>query len=69
MYSRSALASLAVFPAQGIGWPPLGNGPASVESVRLDPELTQALDERAAHDGETTSAVIRDALRTHLQTG
>ena len=51
-----------------IGRPPMGNGAASVESVRLDPELKQALDERAERDGETTSAVLRDALRTYLRT-
>ncbi len=52
-----------------IGRPPMGNGPASVESVRLDPQLKHALDERAEHDGETTSSVIRDALRSYLRAG
>ena len=52
-----------------IGRPPMGNGPASVESVRLEPELKEALDERAERDGETTSVVIRDALRKYLRTG
>jgi hypothetical protein len=46
--------------------PPIGSGPASVESVRLDPELSEALAERAARDHETTSSVIRKALRTYL---
>lgn len=49
-----------------IGRPPMGNGPASVESVRLDPDLKQALDERAQRDDETTSSVIRRALRSYL---
>jgi hypothetical protein len=48
------------------GRPPIGSGPASVESVRLDPELRRALAERAAHDKESTSAVIRKALRSYL---
>jgi len=48
------------------GRPPIGRGPASVESVRLDPELKQALDERAERDEETTSSVIRKALRSYL---
>lgn len=49
-----------------IGRPPMGNGPASVESVRLDPDLKQALDERAQRDDETASSVIRKALQSYL---
>ena len=49
-----------------VGRPPIGPGPASVESVRLDPELSEALAERAARDHETTSSVIRKALRAYL---
>jgi len=48
------------------GRPPIGSAAASVESVRLDPELRQALSERARRDHETTSAVIRKALRKYL---
>lgn len=48
------------------GRPPLGSAPAGVESVRLEPELRDALVERAQRDGETTSAVIRRALRKYL---
>jgi hypothetical protein len=48
------------------GRPPLGSAPASVESVRLDPELRQALLDRAQRDHESTSAVIREALRRYL---
>jgi hypothetical protein len=51
------------------GRPPLGSAAARVESVRLDPELQQALADRAAHDHETTSSVIRKALRQYLKTG
>lgn len=51
------------------GRPPLGSAAARVESVRLDPELQQALTERAARDHETTSAVIRKALRRYLASG
>lgn len=39
---------------------------ASVESVRLDPELRQALSERADAEGRTNSELIRDALRRYL---
>jgi len=48
------------------GRPPIGSSAASVESVRLDPELREALIGRARHDHETTSSVIRKALRKYL---
>jgi hypothetical protein len=48
------------------GRPPLGSAPATVESVRLDPELRDALVERARRDDETPSSVIRKALRKYL---
>jgi hypothetical protein len=51
------------------GRPPIGSAAASIESVRLDPELRQALAQRAARDHETTSSVIRKALRKYLQVG
>ena len=51
------------------GRPPIGSAAASVESVRLDPELRQALAKRAEQDHETTSSVIRKALRRYLQVG
>jgi hypothetical protein len=48
------------------GRPALGSAPASVESVRLDPELRDQLLERAKVDGTTTSELIREALRRFL---
>lgn len=48
------------------GRPPLGAAAADVESVRLDPELRDALRARAQSDHESTSTVIRKALRNHL---
>lgn len=48
------------------GRPPMGSAPASVESVRLDPELREALTRRARADDESTSSVIRKALRLYL---
>jgi hypothetical protein len=51
------------------GRPPIGSGPAKVESVRLDPELREALAERARNDHEATSSVIRKALRQYLALG
>ncbi len=49
------------------GRPAIGNAPASVESVRLDPELQRQLLERAEAEGTTTSELIREALRRYLQ--
>lgn len=51
------------------GRPTIGSAPARVESVRLDPELRDALAQRAERDHEATSSVIRKALRQYLQTG
>lgn len=48
------------------GRPSLGSAPATVESVRLDPELRRGLAERARTDGTTTSEIIREALRRFL---
>ncbi len=49
------------------GRPPIGSAAASVESVRLEPELRRALAHRAKRDHETTSSVIRKALREYLK--
>lgn len=48
------------------GRPPMGSAAATVESVRLDPELSQALRNRANREGRTNSDLIRDALRRYL---
>jgi hypothetical protein len=48
------------------GRPRMGSGPATVESVRLDPELREALGRRAKEDGESSSSIIRKALRLYL---
>ena len=50
------------------GRPPIGSSAARVESVRLEPELRDALTERARRDRETVSSVIRKALRKYLET-
>lgn len=49
------------------GRPAIGSAPASVESVRLEPELRDALSQRAKRDRETTSSIIRKALRRYLE--
>ncbi|MGH2984644.1 MAG: CopG family transcriptional regulator [Solirubrobacterales bacterium] len=51
------------------GRPALGSAPATVESVRLEPELRDALAERARRDEVTPSSVIRKALRQYLKVG
>jgi predicted transcriptional regulator len=45
----------------------MGSAAAGVESVQLDPELREALAQRASRDHETTSSVIREALRQYLK--
>jgi hypothetical protein len=49
------------------GRPPMGVGAAAVESVRLEPELREALRVRAEREGRTSSDLIRDALRRYLE--
>jgi hypothetical protein len=49
------------------GRPAMGSGPASVESVRLDPELKKQLLLRASSDGVSVSEVIREALRSYVR--
>ena len=48
------------------GRPPLGEAAAKVAQVRLPPDLSDALAERAARDGTAPSAIIREALREYL---
>lgn len=49
------------------GRPAMGSGPADSLPVRLDPELRNALDERATTDHTTASDVVREALRRYLK--
>lgn len=49
------------------GRPPLGSAAASVESVRLDPELKRALLLRATREHVSVSEVIRRAIGEYLQ--
>ncbi len=49
------------------GRPPIGSAAASVESVRLDPELKRDLLLRAAEEHISVSEVIRRAVRQYLQ--
>lgn len=49
------------------GRPPLGSAAASVESVRLGPELKRALLLRAAQEHISVSEVIRRAIGEYLQ--
>lgn len=45
----------------------MGSAAASVESVRLDPELKRDLLMRAAREGTSVSDLIRTAIRQYLQ--
>lgn len=45
----------------------MGSGPAETLPVRLDPELRQAVEDRAAADDTTASDVVRTALRRYLK--
>jgi hypothetical protein len=49
------------------GRPALGNAPAEVFPVRLEPELRSALRERAESDHTPASDIVRAALRAYLQ--
>lgn len=49
------------------GRPAMGSAAASVESVRLDPELKRDLLLRAAQEGRSVSDLIRAAVRQYLQ--
>ena len=48
------------------GRPMLGSAPAEVVPVRLDPELKQAVEDRARDGNTTVSALIREAIRRFL---
>jgi Ribbon-helix-helix protein, copG family len=49
------------------GRPSIGSAPASVESVRLDPELKRDLLLRAADERVSVSELIRRALRQYVR--
>lgn len=51
------------------GRPLMGSSAASVESVRLDPELKRDVILRAAQEGTSVSDLIRAAVRQYLQAG
>jgi len=48
------------------GRPPMGEGPAEVVAVRIDPELRAAIEARSEAEHMTASEVIREALRRFL---
>ncbi len=49
------------------GRPPIGAAAAKVTQVRLPPDLSAALAQRAARDHTGLSEVIRKALRAYLK--
>jgi len=60
---------VAELKARRRGRPSMGSGPADVVPVRLDPELREAVENRASQEETTTSDVIRRALREFLHVG
>jgi len=51
------------------GRPAMGSAPADTLPVRLEPELREAVANRAAADHTTASEVVRTALRRYLKIG
>ena len=49
------------------GRPDIGAAPATVESVRLDPELKRELIVRAAEENISVSETIRRAVQQYLR--
>lgn len=49
------------------GRPSMGTEPAKALPVRFDPELRQAIEERAETEGVTAGEVVRRALREYLR--
>jgi hypothetical protein len=49
------------------GRPALGDAPAQVFPVRLDPALRSALEDRAETDHTSASDIVRAALRAYLK--
>jgi uncharacterized protein (DUF4415 family) len=48
------------------GRPSMGSAAADIVSVRLDPELKEAVETRAEREQTTTSEIIREAIRKFL---
>jgi hypothetical protein len=48
------------------GRPMLGRGPSEIVPVRLDPEMKRAVEARAEAEHQSTSEIIREALRRYL---
>lgn len=49
------------------GRPAMGTEPAKALPVRFDPELRQAIEQRAQTEGVTAGEVVRRALRKYLR--
>ncbi|MGH9129450.1 MAG: ribbon-helix-helix protein, CopG family [Acidimicrobiales bacterium] len=49
------------------GRPTMGTEPAKALPVRFDPELRQAIEQRAETEGVTAGEVVRRALREYLR--
>ncbi len=58
---------VASLKARRRGRPTMGSAAAEVVPVRLDPELKKAVEARAERDDTTTSEIIREAIRSFLE--
>lgn len=61
-----AEAGLDISKLRPVGRPPMGSGPAKSFPVRLDPDLRQSLDDRAAEEAKPAAEIVREALRRYL---
>jgi hypothetical protein len=53
--------------ARPLGRPTIGDGPARMVGVRLDPDLDMAMRQRLRTTGGSASELMRDALREYLR--
>jgi CRISPR-associated endonuclease/helicase Cas3 len=50
-----------------VGRPAMGSGPAEGLPIRFDPELREALEQRAKKEGVSAGEVVRRAVRKYLR--
>jgi len=61
-----AEAGLDISKLRPVGRPRMGSAPAKAFPVRLDPDLRESLDQRAAEEDEPAAEIVRRALREYL---
>lgn len=65
-YVGEAEAGLDLSKLRPVGRPPMGSAPAKSFPVRLDPDLRNSLNERAAEEHRPAAEIVRAALRQYL---